>query len=101
MSAKLTRIAVISMMLGLPWSVHHAFAASTGGDQKLLEWREKHPDIGFVVLEAKLVESGKTSEEFCKSIQVALKSDDGKTFNLLTQDLFLFDKANNRFGGGA
>jgi hypothetical protein len=49
-------------------------------------------------MEAKLVRSGKTAEEFCKSIAV-VKSGDGKAVNVLTQDLFLFDKANNRFGG--
>jgi hypothetical protein len=100
MSTKLARIVMTSLMLLLPGLVCGALAASTEADRKLLEWRQKSPDIGFVVMEAKLVRSGKATEEFCKSIQVVLKSDDGKTVNLLTQDLFLFDKANNRFGGG-
>src|SRR3954447_7317321 len=101
MSAKLTRIAMMSIMLGLAWPVHAAMGASTTADQKLLEWREKNPANGFVVMEAKLIQSGKTTEEFCKSIEVVLKSDDGKAVNLLTQELYYFDKANNKFGAGA
>ena len=52
-------------------------------------------------MEAKLVPSGKTTEEFCASIYVVVRSEDGKTFNVLTQQLYMFDKANNSFGGGA
>ena len=32
---------------------------------------------------------------------VTIKSDDGKTITILTQELLLFDKANDKFGGGA
>ena len=41
MSAKLTRIATISLVMLVPWLVHGALAASTAADQKALELRQK------------------------------------------------------------
>ena len=101
MTTKLTRIAMTSLMLVLPWTIHDALAASTAADQKALELLQKAPGSSFIVMEAKLLPSGKTTEEFCALIYVVVRSEDGKTYNVLTQQLHMFDKANNQFGGGA
>jgi hypothetical protein len=101
MSAKLARIAMTSLMLVLPGPVCGALAASTEADQRILEAKEKFPANSFVVLEAKLFEGGKTTEVLCSSMNVIVRSDEGKNLSIMTRDLFLFDKANNKFGGGA
>jgi hypothetical protein len=88
-------------MLLLPGPACDAIAESSEADQRMLDVRQKFPANSFVVMEAKLFQSGSTTEKICSSMHVILKSDNGKTTTILTQELFLFDKANNKFGGGA
>jgi hypothetical protein len=101
MTSKLARIAMASLMLVLPCTIGGALAASTAGDQKALELLQKAPGSSFIAMEAKLIRSGKTDEEFCASIYVVIRSHDGQTYNVMTQQLYMFDKAKNQFGGAA
>ena len=98
---KLARIAMTSLILLLLGPVCDAIAASTDGDQKMLEARQKFPANSFVVMEAKLFEGDSTTAKICRTMNVTMKSAEGKTISILTQELFYFDKANNKFGGGA
>jgi hypothetical protein len=76
-----------------------ALEASTDADARMLEVRQKFPANSFVVMEARLIEGD--SPKICRTMQVTLASDQGKKIEILTQELFLFDRANNKLGGGA
>jgi hypothetical protein len=101
MVTKLTRIVMTSLIILLLGPVCDAFAESTEGDQKMGEARQKYPANSFVVMEAKLFEGDSATPKICSTMNVTVKSDQGKTISILTQELLLFDKANNKFGGGA
>jgi hypothetical protein len=101
MRTKLTRVALMSLMLILPALRCGALAAASEIDQRVLEARQKSPALSFVVMEAKLFEGDSTTEKSCSTIRMVIKSEDGKLTNVRTKELFLFDKANNQFGGGA
>lgn len=101
MVTKLKRIVMTSLIVLLLGPTCNALAESTEGDQKMLEARQKFPANSFVVVEAKLVEGDSTTPKICSRMDVTMRSDQGKTISILTQELLLFDKANNKFGGGA
>src|SRR6476469_4598825 len=98
---KRKRIAITSLLLVLLGPVCGAFAASTDGDQRMLEVRQKFPANSFVVMEAKLFEGESTVPKICQTMNVTIKSDSGQTTTILSPELFYFDKVNNTFGGGA
>jgi hypothetical protein len=95
MRTKLTRIALMSLMLVLPAPLCGALAAASEIDQKVLEARQKSPALSFVVMEAKLFEGDSTTEMSCSTIRMVIKSEDGKLTNVRTKELLLFDRANN------
>jgi hypothetical protein len=101
MGTKLMRTAMTSLVLLLLGPVCDALAASTDVDQRMLEARQKFPANSFVVMEAKLFEGDSTTAKICRTVDVTMTSDQGKTVSFQTQELFFFDKANNKFGGGA
>ena len=101
MRTKLTRIALMSLMLVSAAPLCGAIAAASEIDQSVLEARQKTPALSFVVMEAKLFEGDSTTEMSCSTIRMVIESEDGKFTNVRTKELFLFDKANNQFGGGA
>jgi hypothetical protein len=101
MGMKLMRIATTSLMLLSLWPARDALAASTDADQKMLDARQNFPANSFVVMEAQLFEGGHETAKLCFSMVVTIKSDEGKTVNILTRELSLFDRANGKFGGAA
>jgi hypothetical protein len=101
MGMKLMRIARTSLMLLSLWPARDALAASTDAEQKMLDARQNFPANSFVVMEAQLFEGGHETAKLCFSMVVTIKSDEGKTVNILTRELSLFDRANGKFGGAA
>lgn len=99
MATKLTRIVMTSLIFLLA-PVCHAFAELTEADQRMIEARQKSPANSFVVMEAQLFEGDSKTPKICRTMDMTMKSDQGKTISILTQELLLFDKANNKFGGG-
>jgi hypothetical protein len=101
MVTKLTRIVMLSLILLLLGPVCGALAESNETDQRMLEVRQKFPANSFVVMEAKLFEGDSTTPKICRTMDVTLTSDQGKTISIPTQELLMFDRANDKFGGGA
>jgi hypothetical protein len=97
----LIRIVVTALLLLVLGPVCGALADSTDADQRMVEARQKFPANSFVVMEAKLFEGDGTTEKRCRTMDVTVTSDQGKTISFLTQELLVFDKASDKFGGGA
>jgi hypothetical protein len=101
MGVKLMRIATTSLMLLSLWPACDVLAASTDADQKMLDARQQFPANSFVVLEAQLFEGDDKTAKLCRAMSMTIKSGAGKSVTILTRELLLFDKANNKFGGAA
>jgi hypothetical protein len=67
----------------------------------MLDVRQKFPANSFVVMEAQLYQGDSKRADICRTMDVTIKSDQGKTISFMIQELLLFDKANDKFGGGA
>jgi hypothetical protein len=101
MGTKLTRITMTALIFLWLTPVCGALEALTEGDAKMLGVRHDFPANSFVVMEARLIEGGSTKPKICRRMAMTLSSDQGRKISFLTQDLFLFDRANNTFGGAA
>jgi hypothetical protein len=100
MMRTLTRSLVTALVLLSLGPARDALAETTEADQRMVEARQKSPADSFVVMEAKLFEGDSTTEKTCRTMNVTMTSGQGKTVSILTQELLLFDKASDKFGGG-
>ncbi len=101
MVTKLTCVCLASLMIVLLAPLRDALAETNENEQRLLDKRRNFPANSFAVMETQLFEGDSKSPKICRTMDVTLMSNQGRSTSFLTQDLYLFDRANNKFGGGA